>query len=107
VVVQYLKVVGIVLLAITPVLAAVALAVKFAGDSRPLNMIDYRKVADAGALHCWAGNHLAALPLLSLLLGGAAFLYPALALVFLGLFVVLGFAIAVWVALGAEAFQQH
>lgn len=100
------KVVAVVFWAITPVLAAIAFAVKFAGDSRPLNMVDYRKVPDAGALHRWAGNRLAILPLLSLLLGAAAFRYPALALLFLGLFVVLAVAVAAWLALGAERFQQ-
>lgn len=101
-----LRIVGVVLLLITPVLVVVALAVKFAGDSRPLNMVDYCKVGDAGALHQWAGNRLATLPLLSLLLGIAAFRYPAFALVFLGLFVLLAFVIAIWLALGAETFQR-
>ena len=62
-------VLAIVQFALVPILLAVALAVRFAGVAKPLNIVDYARVADPVALHRWAGNRLLLLPA-AFLVGG-------------------------------------
>ena len=99
-------VLAIVQLALVPILLAVALAVRFAGGSKPLNVVDYARVADPVALHRWAGTRLLLLPAAFLVGGFASYLFPALALLFLGGATVACLCLAVWLALGAERFQS-
>ncbi|GEM_PF-3774996 len=97
---------AVVLLAATPILAIVAGAVGFAGNSRILNSVDYAKVADAPAMHAWAGRRLAILPVLSLGFGLLGLRVPMLALVLAGLFTLIALVLATWLMLAAERFQS-
>ncbi|WP_305806701.1 hypothetical protein [Stenotrophomonas sp. YIM B06876] len=99
------RVIAIALFLVTPILAIIALAVRHAGNSRLLNIVNYSKVADAASLHRWAGNRLAILPAASFTLGYAAFRISSFASISLGLFAVAAFIIGVWLAFGAERFQ--
>ena len=99
-------VVAIVQLALVPILLAIALAVRFAGNSKPLNVVDYARVTDPVALHCWAGTRLLLLPTAFLLGGVASYLHPGLALLFLGAATVACLCVGIWLALGAERFQS-
>ncbi|MDQ3205965.1 MAG: hypothetical protein M3Q40_05580 [Pseudomonadota bacterium] len=103
---ESLRAIAVVFFLLAPILLAVALAVRFAGNSRPLNFVDYRKVADAAALHRWAGNRLAMLPLAAVACGVLALLKPESALPLMALFAVGVLGLASWIALGAERFQS-
>ena len=96
----------IVQFALVPILLAVALAVRFAGTSKPLNVVDYARVADPEALHRWAGNRLLLLPVAFLAGGYTSHRFSELALLFLGAATVACLCVAVWLALGAERFQS-
>jgi len=96
----------IVQFALVPILLAVALAVRFAGTSKPLNVVDYTRVSDPVALHRWAGNRLLLLPFAFLLGGYTSYRLPGLALLLLGGATVACLFVAVWLALGAERFQS-
>lgn len=91
-------------LIVAPILLAVALGVRFAGGSRPLNVVDYRRVQDPAALHRWAGARLLLLPIGFAISGLASLLYPTLAIPLLALMVLATLVVGVWVALGAERF---
>ena len=102
-----LRFLGIALLAISPVLGAVALVVGYAGArARPLTGVDYRRVHDAAALHRWAGRRLAILPATAFLLGLASLRMPGLALPLAGLFALVSMVVGAWIALGAERFNR-
>src|SRR5690606_1977614 len=73
-------VLAIVQFALVPILLAVALAVRFAGTSKPLNVVDYARVSDPVALHRWAGNRLLLLPVVFLVGGYTSYRFPGLAL---------------------------
>src|SRR5690606_18312040 len=77
-------VLAIVQFALVPILLAVALAVRFAGVSKPLNVVDYARVSDPVALHRWAGNRLLLLPVAFLVGGYTSHRVPGLALLLLG-----------------------
>jgi hypothetical protein len=47
----------------TPILLAIALAVRFAGNEKILNIVDYSRVSNIARLHRWADNRLLLLPL--------------------------------------------
>lgn len=100
-------VLAILQLALTPIMLALALAVRFAGNSKPLNIVDYTRVNDPAALHRWAGTRLLLLPA-AFLVGGLASVHSSagLALLFLGASSVLCLCVAVWLASGAEKFQR-
>jgi hypothetical protein len=57
----------VLLIMMIPVLSIVALAVRFGGGSRPLNVVDYAQIQDVAAYNRWAGNRLLLLPLLALI----------------------------------------
>jgi hypothetical protein len=97
---------GIVQFALAPILLALALAVRFAGASQPLNVVDYARVPDPVALHRWAGNRLLVLPAAFLIGGYFSHRFPELALLLLGAATVACLGVAVWIALGAERFQS-
>lgn len=98
--------IAIALFIVSPILVIIALAVRFAGNSRPLNIVDYNRVEDATSLHRWAGNRLAILPATSLILGYVSFQNSRLSLLLLGLFIAIVLVVGAWVALGAERFQD-
>ena len=91
---------------LVPILLIAALAVRFAGNAKPLNFVDYRKVGDASALHRWAGNRLLILPLLLLISGLLSLWHTSLAWLLFGVVVVLILIVATWLGLGAERFQR-
>ena len=97
---------AIVQFALVPLLLLVALAVRFAGSSRPLNVVDYALVRDPVALHRWAGNRLLILPAAFLIGGYASYRSPSIALLALGAAIVACLVTALWLALGAERFQS-
>lgn len=102
-----LRFLGVALLALSPILAAVAVAVRYAGaDARPLAGVDYRRVHDVAALHRWAGRRLAILPAAAFGLGLAALRMPALALPLTGLFAIISVVVGAWLGLGAERFNR-
>lgn len=92
---------------LVPILLAVALAIRTARHSRPLNIVDYTRVTDPVALHQWAGNRLFLLPAAFLASGMASYRYPALAMLFLGGATIACLFLAVWLAVGAEKFQRE
>lgn len=73
-----------------PILLLIALAVRSAGDSRILNVVDYSRVPSPAALHRWVGNRLLVLPILALLTGIVAWQFPSLGLALLLAFVATG-----------------
>lgn len=97
---------AIVQLGLAPILLVVALAVRSAGNSKPLNVVDYARVTDPVGLHHWAGNRLLLLPLVFCLTGVLSLRNPGLALLLLGLATIASLLVAVWLALGAEKFQS-
>ena len=97
---------AIVQLGLVPILLVVALAVRSAGNSKPLNVVDYARVTDPVALHHWAGNRLLLLPLVFCLTGLLSFRNPGLALLLFGAATIMSLCLAVWLALGAEKFQS-
>lgn len=96
----------IVQFALVPILLAVALAVRFAGTSRALNIVDYARVPDPPALHRWAGNRLLLLPTVFLAGGLGSLSVPQLALLWLGGAALASLGVGAWVALGAESYQR-
>lgn len=102
-----LRAIAVVFVLLVPILTAVALAVRFAGSSRPLNIVDYRKVKDPAALHRWASTRLAILPATALGFGYLVFQNAAWALPLLGVFVILVISVGCWIALGAEKFLDQ
>ncbi|WP_222566146.1 hypothetical protein [Novilysobacter antarcticus] len=96
---------AIVQLLLVPVLLGVALTIRFAGTSTPLNGVDYGRVTDPSALHRWAGNRLLVLPLGYAMSGVASLLQPSLALLAFMAMVLVVLGVAIWVTLGAESFH--
>ena len=99
-------VLAIVQFALVPILLVVALAVRFAGGAKTLNVVDYARVPDPVALHRWAGNRLLVLPLLFLVGGYISYAFPTLALLILGAATVACLGVVAWLAVGAERFQS-
>jgi len=96
---------AIIQLLLVPVLLIPAMAVRFAGKSRPLNIVNYARVKDPSALHRWAGNRLAVLPLLFLISGLVSLQKPNLSAALLMLMIIITLVVAVSIAIGAEKFQ--
>ena len=97
---------GIVQLVVAGFMAVVASAVRFAGASQPLNIVDYSRVDDAPALHRWTGNRLFLVPLVFAASGLISLQDPscALPLLFCSLLVCLG--VLVWLAVGVARFHH-
>ena len=93
------------LLMVTPILLMAALAVRFAGDSRILNSIDYATITDPAALHRWAGNRLLILPALSLMFGMLSIHRPLLSIVGCGTLALAGLVIVIWILAGSDKFR--
>jgi len=92
--------------ALVPVLLAVAVAIRSAGQAKPLNVVDYARVTDPAALHHWAGNRLLLLPVAWLASGMASWQLPTLTLLFLCGAMLACLCVATWIALGAERFAR-
>ncbi|MBD7955762.1 hypothetical protein H9654_16315 [Stenotrophomonas sp. Sa5BUN4] len=97
---------AIIQLFLVPVLLIPALAVRYAGKSRPLNVVNYARVNDPSALHRWAGNRLAVLPLLFLISGLVSLHKPSLSAALLTLMIITMLVVAVSIAVGSEKFQS-
>jgi len=92
---------AVVILGATPVLLICALAVRYAGKARVLNLVDYDGIADPAAVNRNIGNRLLLLPLGSLLVGGISLAFPAVAGMLGAVFVALFFGCVgsvVWTA---------
>ena len=98
--------IGIAQLVLAGLMAAVASAVRFAGASQPLNIVDYSRVDDPPALHRWAGNRLFLVPVVFAASGLFSMQRPswALPLLFCSLIVCLG--VLVWLAVGVARFHH-
>ena len=99
------QVLGIVQIIAVPVLLIIALSVRFAGNSRPLNIVDYSKVSNAAALHRWAGDRLFVLPAAFAAAGIQSLRQPSWALPLLGATTLLVILVCVYLAVGARKFQ--
>lgn len=96
---------GILLLVITPILLVAALAVRFAGNRRVLNSIDYSRIEDPTGFNRWAGNRLFALPLVSFLFGATSLGRPSLGIIGCGTVVLVGILMVIWIAVGSDRFR--
>lgn len=88
-----------------PILFVVALAVRFAGTAKILNIVEYAKVKDPVALHRWAGNRLLVLSLIVALLGAASLQLPAYGTLFVITFIVAVFITVFCILIGSGKFQ--
>lgn len=88
-----------------PILLAIALAVRFAGNARVLNTIDYARVASPRALHRWVGNWLLLLPLFTLIFGLLAFHHPTHGALLVIAWVTGTLAVAIRIAVGSARFH--
>ncbi|KAB2900277.1 MAG: hypothetical protein F9K31_05470 [Dokdonella sp.] len=100
-----LQILGIVQFIAVPVLLVIALAVRFAGNSKPLNIVNYANVKDTTALHRWAGNRLLILPIAFAAAGVLSLKDPALALPLLGATVWLVIGLCIYLAIGSRKFE--
>ena len=89
------------------ILAAVALAVRFAGDNAILSGVQLGDVPDMAELNRWAGNRLLVLPVVSLAFGVAGLRDLVYGLVGVGVLAVVGFATIMWLMLGTERFRTQ
>ena len=89
----------------TPILFIAALAVRFAGSTKILNIIDYSTVPDPNALHVWAGNRLLLLAFCTASLAAASLLIPAYSFIFLISFIAITFSTVFWLAIGSSKFS--
>jgi hypothetical protein len=96
---------SILLLLATPVLFVAALAVRFAGNRRVLNLIDYSTITNPAGLNRWSGNRLLLLPLCSLLFGLLSLSRPSFGIIGSGVVVLAGVLVIVWIAAGSEKFR--
>ena len=90
----------------TPIVLIAALAVRFAGDARVLNVVDYSRVSDPRSLHVWAGNRLLALAVICAGLAGGSMAFPEASPLLFGAAVIAVVAIVMWIAAGSAKFQQ-
>ena len=100
-----MAVLSILLIVAGSILAAVALAVRFAGGNAILSGIRPGDVPDMAKLNRWAGNRLLVLPVVSLAFGVAGLRDPVYGLVGVGVLVIVGFATIIWLMLGTERFR--
>jgi hypothetical protein len=88
------------------ILFVYALAVRFAGQGRILNFVDYPKIRDRAALHAWVGHRLLGLAVLTALLGVVSFHSPDLALLWLLAFFVSVLVVLSWLVAGTTRFHS-
>jgi hypothetical protein len=98
-------VLSILLIVAGSILAAIALAVRFAGSNAILSGVRPGDVPDMAALNRWAGNRLLAPPAISLVFGVAGLRDPVYGLVGVGALAIVGFATIMWLMLGTERFR--
>ena len=96
---------SILLLLVTPILFVAALSVRFAGDRRVLNSIDYSTIIDPAALNRWAGNRLILLPVLSLSFGVLSLNRQPLSIIGCGVVALAGLLVVVWIGAGSDKFR--
>jgi hypothetical protein len=96
---------SILLLLVTPILFVAALAVRFAGDRRILNSIDYSTITNPAALNRWAGNRLIFLPALSLAFGVLSLDRQPLSIIGCGVVALAGLLVIVWIGAGSGRFR--
>ena len=89
-----------------PILLAIALAVRFAGTAKILNIVEYTKVKDPAALHAWAGNRLLLLAFIVAMLGAVSLRLPAYSVLFIIAFVLSVIGVAFWILVGSGKFQS-
>ena len=97
---------AIIQLLLVPILLVVALATRFAGKSKPLNIVDYNRVLDAPALHRWAGNRLLVLPLGFCASGVISLQQPSASLVLFAIMTLALLGVGIWITIGAERFYS-
>ncbi|TXK59069.1 hypothetical protein [Alkalisalibacterium limincola] len=97
---------GICLIGLSVLLLVLALAVRFAGESKPLNMVDYTRVGDPGALHRAVGNRMFLLPALMAAIAGAALHSPQAFLIVGGVGTMLLIAAFAWILHVASTLQR-
>ena len=93
-------------LILTPIMLVCALVVRFAGDSRVLNVIDYSRVSNPQALHAWAGNRLLALTAICATLAGCSLVFPQVSPLLFATAVIAIVIVAIWIAVGSVRFHQ-
>ena len=82
-----------------------AIAVRIAGGTRILRMVDYSRVRDARALHAWAGNRLLLTALVGFALSALAAMHPRMAYFLLAALLLGILSSAIALATGALKFQ--
>jgi len=100
------QILAIIQLTAVPVLLVVALAVRFAGNSKPLNIVNYAKVQDTSGLHRWAGNWLFVLPTAFAAAGVISLKHVTLALPLLMATTLLVVGLCIFLAIGARKFES-
>ena len=90
----------------TPILLAIALAVRFAGTGKILNIVDYTRVSNIPELHRWAGNLLLLLPVISFVLGVLSLYQPTYSVICFILFVVSVISVVVWLTISSSQFTR-
>jgi hypothetical protein len=96
----------VIFLLLAPLVFVIALAVRFGGDSRPLNVVDYSQISDIPSFNRWAGNRLLFLANVAIALGVIALREPARAAPLLILFMFAFLGIVYWIMIGASRFQR-
>jgi hypothetical protein len=86
------------------ILLFVALGVRFAGDAKILNFVEYQRIGDAPALHRWAGTRLLLAALSGIALAVVGFWQPQFAVAIFCAFMLLLGAIIIWLLAGSSDF---
>jgi hypothetical protein len=97
---------SVVLVIFIPIALIVACGVRFGGDSRLLNLVDYSQLSDIPSFNRWAGNRLLLLPMIAITCAVLSLKQPALAVPMLIVFILAFLAIVYWVAIGASKFHR-
>jgi len=98
---------GVCLAGLSALLLVLALAVRFAGDSKPLNMVDYARVSDQTALHRSVGHRMLLLPGLTAAISAAALYSPQAFTIAASIGTALLIASLVWILHVASTFQSN
>lgn len=96
----------VIFLLLTPLVLVIALAVRFGGNSRPLNVVDYAQISDIPSFNRWAGNRLLLLAGVAIALSVIAVRDPSRAPTLLILFMFAFLGVVYWVMIAASRFQK-
>ncbi len=96
---------GISLLVFAPILLLVALGVRFAGNRKALNSIDYSTIVDREGLHQWAGNRLFLLPVAAGLFGAFSLSRPMFGVLGWLVVILIGIVVWIWIATASDRFR--